>query len=54
MWDLIVSIPDHCLSFYFKDAPLMSHVMKNLFLPYANSKDGDQTAWMRLCYSLPR
>ena len=20
MWDLIVSVPDHCLSFYYKDA----------------------------------
>ena len=20
MWDLIVSVPDHCLSFYFTDA----------------------------------
>ena len=20
MWDLIVSVPDHCLSFYFEDA----------------------------------
>ena len=22
MWDLIVSVPDHCLSFYFTDPPL--------------------------------
>ena len=21
MWDLIVSVPDHCLSFYFDDGP---------------------------------
>ena len=21
MWDLIVSVPDHCLSFYFKSFP---------------------------------
>ena len=21
MWDLIVSVPDHCLSFYFSDHP---------------------------------
>ena len=21
MWDLIVSVPDHCLSFYFPDSP---------------------------------
>ena len=22
MWDLIVSVPDHCLSFYFSDVPV--------------------------------
>ena len=22
MWDLIVSVPDHCLSFYFVNVPL--------------------------------
>ena len=22
MWDLIVSVPDHCLSFYFSESPL--------------------------------
>ena len=29
MWDLIVSVPDHCLSFYFKymlvTAPILAH-----------------------------
>ena len=25
MWDLIVSVPDHCLSFYFTDQLLVSH-----------------------------
>ena len=24
MWDLIVSVPDHCLSFYFKVRPPFS------------------------------
>ena len=28
MWDLIVSVPDHCLSFYFKE----SKVHPNLLL----------------------
>ena len=23
MWDLIVSVPDHCLSFYFFDIPIL-------------------------------
>ena len=30
MWDLIVSVPDHCLSFYFSDirqeAPTLGHI----------------------------
>ena len=29
MWDLIVSVPDHCLSFYFS---LISIITKSLFL----------------------
>ena len=31
MWDLIVSVPDHCLSFYFL---------------HADSEDSDQNGWM--------
>ena len=26
MWDLIVSVPDHCLSFYFRLAPVLKTV----------------------------
>ena len=26
MWDLIVSVPDHCLSFYFVTAFSISHL----------------------------
>ena len=29
MWDLIVSVPDHCLSFYF-DAKSVSNLTLNL------------------------
>ena len=29
MWDLIVSVPDHFLSFYFKD-----NLVDNVSLPY--------------------
>ena len=29
MWDLIVSVPDHCLSFYFPEL-LHVHVLSNL------------------------
>ena len=28
MWDLIVSVPDHCLSFYFTVRPLASHLYR--------------------------
>ena len=27
MWDLIVSVPDHCLSFYFEDNVFL-HIIK--------------------------
>ena len=40
MWDLIVSVPDHCLSFYF---PLFSYII------LANSEgagETGETAWM--------
>ena len=26
MWDLIVSVPDHCLSFYFSNLPMANCV----------------------------
>ena len=26
MWDLIVSVPDHCLSFYFRNQSIMSAI----------------------------
>ena len=35
MWDLIVSIPDHCLSFYFKHVPYQA--------------DTRQILWARSC-----
>ena len=28
MWDLIVSVPDHCLSFYFSRRPLTGYDTK--------------------------
>ena len=41
MWDLIVSVPDHCLSFYFK--PLESMLVQSVeFLrnkTYTNNVD---------------
>ena len=27
MWDLIVSVPDHCLSFYFTLQPIFNEMM---------------------------
>ena len=32
MWDLIVSVPDHCLSFYFSDLDLIFKVTLALFI----------------------
>ena len=31
MWDLIVSVSDHCLSFYFEIAPSASNIAIPLF-----------------------
>ena len=30
MWDLIVSVPDHCLSFYFSDGFVSSKFIINV------------------------
>ena len=32
MWDLIVSVPDHCLSFYFSFNTLQIFTSVNLFV----------------------
>ena len=34
LWDLIVSVPDHCLSFYFKDLPVL--LLWFIFICYHN------------------
>ena len=34
MWDLIVSVPDHCLSFYFRYLKLHIHVLREITLSY--------------------
>ena len=42
MWDLIVSVPDHCLSFYF------TYVSKNKYLLYLTGRGssiGSEFAW---------
>ena len=48
MWDLIVSVPDHCLSFYF---PLQNIYIKsktlNLIGCYNNQKDKLAKTWQR-------
>ena len=31
MWDLIVSVPDHCLSFYFKVTSLCTDLLSILY-----------------------
>ena len=35
MWDLIVSVPDHCLSFYF---PLLHSRLQNHLYSWVNTK----------------
>ena len=32
MWDLIVSVPDHCLSFYFSSEQLLSPAKRGHFV----------------------
>ena len=43
MWDLIVGVPDHCLSFYFAGLPLW--VAKNPQLLLEVKVEFDQTAY---------
>ena len=37
MWDLIVSVPDHCLSFYFTIMNFLEHQAKYFYLIAINS-----------------
>ena len=43
MWDLIVSVPDHCLSFYFTHCPIIP-VPGNHCLNYC------EKAWLKFCF----
>ena len=60
MWDLIVLVPDHCLSFYHTETDHeMSHVMrKPVFAIYEQQRCRSACACaqsdQRLCYSLLR
>ena len=43
MWDLVVSVPDHCLSFYFLSikvncAPCLVSLQEKLFVPLPSKK----------------
>ena len=44
MWNLILSVPDHCLSIYFTYGP--GHA-KTCLMAYANNKGADQSANLR-------
>ena len=35
MWDLIVSVPDHCLSFYFENPQLRERTKEGNSFTYA-------------------
>ena len=55
MWDLIVSVPDHCLSFYFEN---LSYVMrKHVYAICEQQRRKTACAFapsdQRLCFSLP-
>ena len=39
MWDLIVSVPDHCLSFYFGHFYLVSCTRIHQFTIYSTAKE---------------
>ena len=43
MWDLIVSVPDHCLSFYFD---LMFNLFRIAFWP---SVEKELSPWLFTC-----
>ena len=43
IWDLIVSIPDQCLSFYLKTASIF--ILKALDHPASNSEVGFGRGW---------
>ena len=57
MWDLIVSVPDHCLSFYFETSELASLVdyarcKEQLFKLYCSYKCYYKVElWLRLVLS---
>ena len=40
MWDLIVSIPDHCLSFYFSSITALGPAERHSPAPYNNKFNG--------------
>ena len=45
MWDLIVSVPDHCLSFYFKSK---QNSLENRTFPFCVK----ETMYIRRTYNL--
>ena len=53
MWDLIVSVPDHCLSFYFGYlvSAVTVHLLLFLFECHGNKKYVRALACVRACVS---
>ena len=48
MWDLIVSVPDHCLSFYFTtNVDLVAYFFKFAGVPYCPTKRPSQQRLVR-------
>ena len=45
MWDLIVSVPDHCLSFYFEESKDKMDSYLSRFEKYATANKWDKNMW---------
>ena len=50
MWDLIVSVPDHCLSFYFIATTASSNSSITAIVVSSNSSITDKTACLPTTY----
>ena len=53
MWDLIVSVPDHCLSFYFKNTHYSHQYVKYVDSPNTFAGPKKTTNLFRTTTSLP-
>ena len=54
MWDLIVLVPDHCLSFYFVDFGLMAVPVNMLHYTehFSDKREEEKKSWDKLKLNL--